>query len=77
MIMEEDYKRGDTIYLLTDARSATSLMDDWLTHNYECDLLVHRSLKNKGCVVVETTDLLWARRIILWYKPKKVKCKTK
>ena len=77
MIMEEAYKRGDTIYILMDAKRAAVLMDDWVTHNYECDMLVHRSKKTEGFVVVETTDLLWARRIILWYKPNKVKIKSR
>lgn len=77
MIMEEAYKKGDTIYLLMDAKSARGLMDDWAEHNYECDLVVHRSQKNRGCVVVETRDLLWARRIMLWHQVKRVTCTTK
>lgn len=75
--MERNYKQGDTIYLLMDAMSATTLMEDWITHKYECDMLVHRSKKTKGFIVIETKNLLWASRIILWYNPKEVTYKTK
>ena len=75
--MENDYKKGDTIYILMDAISANSLMDDWVHHNYGCDLHVHRSKNHSGCIVVETTDIMWASRIIQWYQYKKVTYKTK
>lgn len=77
MTMEQEYKDGDTIYLLMDADRASALMNDWVEHKFECDMLVHRSKKTKGCVVVETKDIFWASRIIQWYKPKKVTYITK
>lgn len=36
------------------------------------DLTAHRSQKNKGCVVLETTDLMFAARIIQWHTYEKV-----
>ena len=65
--MSNEYQQGYTIYILMDAMSAQSLLEDWLHHNYECDLHLHRSTKNKGKVVIETKDLMWAARIIKWH----------
>ena len=59
-----DYRQGDTIYILLKKGQAESVMDEWLEGNWPCDLTVHRSKKNKGCVVLETTDLMFASRII-------------
>lgn len=75
--MEQEYKDGDTIYLLMDADIASALMNDWVVHGFECDMLVHRSKKNKGCVVVETKNTIWAARIVQWFRPKKVTFVTK
>ena len=75
--MSNEYKQGDTIYILMTAMSAQGLLEDWLQHNYECDLHLHRSKQNKGMVVVETKDLMWASRIIKWHKCEKVTYKTK
>lgn len=52
--------------------NAECLLDDWLHHDYGCDLRIHRSKQNQGCVVVETKNLIWAKRIIRWYKYEKV-----
>lgn len=70
--MNNEYQPGDIIYILMDAMSAQSLLDDWLHHNYECDLHLRRSVKNKGKVVIETKDLMWANRIIKWHKYEQV-----
>ena len=59
-----DYRQGDTIYILLKKGQAESVMDEWLEGNWQCDLTAHRSQKNKGCVVLETTDLMFASRII-------------
>lgn len=75
--MEKEYKEGDTIYILLEAIMASTLMDDWVNHNYGCDMLVHRSKKHPGSIVVETKNLLWANRIIKWYQYKEVTYQTK
>ena len=67
-----DYRQGDTIYILLKKIQAESVMDEWLEGNWQCDLTVHRSQKNKGCVVLETTDLMFAARIIQWHTYEKV-----
>ena len=71
--MDKEYKDGDTIYLLMKEDIAGALMEDWVSQGFECDIIVHRSKKTKGCVVVETKDVIWASRIIQWYRPMKVK----
>ena len=67
-----DYRQGDTIYILLKKIQAESVMNEWLEGNWQCDLTAHRSHKNKGCVVLETTDLMFAARIIQWHTYEKV-----
>ena len=61
-----DYQQGDTIYILLKKNQAESVMEEWLEGNWQSDLTVHRSAKTKGCVVLETSDLMFAARIIRW-----------
>lgn len=68
----DDYRQGDTIYILLKKSQAESVMDEWLEGNWQSDLTVHRSQKTKGCVVLETTDLMFAARIIQWKPYEKV-----
>lgn len=69
---KNDYQQGDTIYILLTKSQAESVMDEWLEGNWGCDLTAHRSAKTKGCVVLETRDLMFAARIIQWHQWKKV-----
>lgn len=73
----EKYKNGDTIYILMNARMAKVLADDWMVNGYACDLLIRRSNTSKGCVVIETKDVMWASRLIKWFTPIKVTYKIK
>ncbi len=66
--MEREYRDGDTIYILMDGSAACGVMEDWVDRNYACDLIVHRSRKNRGKMVIETKDVMWAARIIQWHK---------
>ena len=63
----DKYKGGDTIFILMTAEQCTSVMNEWLELNYECDLNVMRSRKNKGRFVLKTNSLMWASRIIQWH----------
>lgn len=63
----KEYKEGDTIYILMKGDHAACLAEDWYEKNYECDLLIKRSVKNKGKVVIVTKNLMWANRIIRWF----------
>ncbi len=68
----EDYQAGDIIYILMKKSSVESVVNEWAEGNWECDLKVRRSQKNKGHVVIETTDVFWANRIMRWYAYEKV-----
>ncbi len=76
--MEEkktEYRDGDMIYILMKGEHAACLAEDWHEKNYDCDLLLKRSQKNKGKVVVVTKNLMWANRIIRWFPYEKVSYK--
>lgn len=66
------YKDGDTIFILMTAEQCKSVMREWLERDYECDLNVMRSQKNKGKFVLKTKILMWANRIIQWHGYEKV-----
>ena len=68
----DKYKDGDTIFILMTAEQCKSVMREWLERDYECDLNVMRSLKNKGKFVLKTKSLMWANRIIQWHGYEKV-----
>ena len=73
----EDYKQGDTIYILMKRENAEELLDDWMRNGYECELHIHKSKQTQGCVVVETKDIMWANRIIKWHRYERVTYKHK
>lgn len=54
----DKYKDGDTIFILMTAEQCKSVMREWLEHNYECDLNVMRSQKNRGKFVLKTKSLM-------------------
>ena len=72
MSEERKYKEGARIYLLLDGDHCAAVLEDWLVSGSSCDLVVHRSTKNKGKFVVETRNLMWANRVIQWHRPEKV-----
>lgn len=72
---EGDYREGDTIYILLTKSQAESVMEEWIENNWASDLVVHRSQKTKGRVVVETKDLMFAARICQWHSYEKVSYK--
>ena len=72
----DNYKEGDTIFILMTEEQCKSVMREWLEHNYECDLNVMRSQKNKGKFVLKTKSLMWSNRIIQWHGYEKVTYQT-
>ena len=68
----DKYKDGDTIFILMTAEQCKSVMREWLERDYECDLNVMRSQKNKGKFVLKKKSLMWANRIIQWHGYEKV-----
>lgn len=61
------YTPGQTVYILLTASQCQSVINDWHDRDYGCDLRVRRSKKNPGKYVIETTDCIWANRIIKWH----------
>ena len=72
--MMDEYKEGDTIQVLIHGSHIGAVMDDWLESNRECDIRVRRA-KTKGCVVLETTDIIYASHIVQWFPDVKVNIK--
>ena len=64
--MIDEYKEGDPIQLLIHGSHIRAVMEDWLDGNRECDIKVRRA-KTKGCIVLETTDILYAAHIVQWF----------
>lgn len=72
-----EYKQGDTIYILMDSLGAEGVLEDWLEHKYESPLIIHQSKKNAGKIVVETKDPMWAGRVVKWHRYEKITYKSK
>ena len=73
-MMIDEYKEGDTIQVLIHGSHIGAVMDDWLESRRECDIRMRRA-KTKGCIVLETTDLLYAAHIVQWFPDVKVNIK--
>ncbi len=69
---EIEFKSGMIIYILVNQEQVRSIIDTWVDCDYRCDLLVHRSSHNPGKFVVETTEPVWASRIVKWHGCEKV-----
>lgn len=55
-----------TFQLLIKNLYASTVVDEWLENSHAVDLRIRRA-KTKGCIVVETTDTLYAQRLLLRY----------
>ena len=64
--MIDEYKEGDTVQLLIHGSHIGAVMVDWLEGNRACDIKVRRA-KTKGCIVLETTDIIYAAHIVQWF----------
>lgn len=64
----DKYEKGDTFYLLLRPIDAMGVLEDWLIGGYpDTDFLCHQSKKNKGKVVLETKDVMFANRVLSWH----------
>lgn len=62
--------KENAIYqLLINSMSASTVVDDWYESSHAADLRI-RKAKTKGHVVIETTDTLFAKRLLLRYRCK-------
>lgn len=66
MELTDNYTGHETFQLLVKGTEAAGIVEDWTERNLTCDLRIRRA-KTKGCVVVETTDVLLARHILVWH----------
>lgn len=57
------YKDGMVFQLLVCGHDAGCILEDWYRDRMKGDLRVRRA-KTLGCCVIETTDLLFAARVI-------------
>lgn len=60
--------------LLLKGSEAASVVEDWVEQNMESNIRLRRA-KTKGHVVIETSDTMFASRIIRWYPSCKVNIK--
>lgn len=72
--MISDYREGDTIQLLLRGEHAASVIERWWEHSYRVDVRL-RKAKTSGCMVIETTDVMFASHITQWYGEVKVNIK--
>lgn len=66
MNLTDNYTGTEIFQILLHGHEAVAVMKDWVERNIQTDLRVRRA-KTKGCVVVETKDVLFARNIIVWH----------
>ena len=50
--------------ILVKCESVSTVVEDWM-YNGKCDITL-RKAKTKGCRVIETTDPIFAARIVKW-----------
>lgn len=60
--------------ILLKGHAAAAVVEDWVEQNLESDLKL-RKAKTKGYVVIETRDVLFARKIQIWHPDCKVNIK--
>lgn len=66
---------GNELYqLLLKGSDARSVVNDWVERNVQSDLRIRRA-KTRGCVVIETRDVVFANNITIWYPDAKVAIK--
>lgn len=54
----------DKYQILVKGESVSTIVEDWL-YSGTCDITLRRA-KTKGCRVIETTDVVYAARIVKW-----------
>ena len=72
--MSEEYREGKSYQLLLDSRAVSGIVDDWYDAGTKTDLRIRRA-KTPGCAVIETGDVIFARRIQMAYPEVRVHIK--
>jgi len=60
------YREGDTVQLLVKSQYIGTVMTDWVERSMEADIRVRRA-KTRGCVVIETRNVMYASYVVRWY----------
>lgn len=58
------YPDGTRYLVLLSGSGAALMMEDWLDGGWRCDLRARRA-KTEGKIVLETTDLVFASRMVI------------
>lgn len=62
----DNYTGNETYQILLKGHEAASVVSDWNERNIQTDLRVRRA-KTKGCIVIETRDVMFANNIRIWH----------
>lgn len=73
-MMSKDYKPGTLFQLLMKGCDAAGVVDDWYYQAMKADLRIRRA-RTEGCIVIETTDILFASRTLSYHPTTKVNIK--
>lgn len=68
------YTGREVFQILLKTIEARSVVDDWAERNIQSDLRLRRA-KTRGCVVVETMDVMFAHHVLRWHPDAKVNIK--
>lgn len=72
----DSYTPGDVFQLCVQGAEVESVIDDWNQGRFATDIRLRRA-KTKGYVVIETTDALFAQRVLMWHPSTRVHIKKK
>lgn len=70
----KQYTGREVFQLLLKGEDARYVVNDWVERNVQSDLRIRRA-KTRGCVVIETTDVVFANNVVQWYPDAKVAIK--
>lgn len=66
MIQTNTYTGTELFQILLTGSEAAEVMEEWIQKNIQADIRFRRA-KTKGCVVMETRDVLFASHIVNWH----------
>lgn len=60
------YTGAELYQILLPGHEAAEVMEEWLERNIQADIRFRRA-RTKGCVVMETKDVIFANHIRQWH----------
>lgn len=64
--LSRQYKPGATITMVATRGQTETIMEEWLSGNWNVMLHVSRSSTKAKCYEIQTVDVVWAARIVKW-----------